>query len=72
MKTAYKPLTFFTLSLILPWALWFIVAYWSHQPISPSHWLLWQQSYLCAIRHCLQTSISGSLVRVCSAIGIFG
>ena len=38
MKTAYKPLTFFTLSLILPWALWFIVAYWSHQPISPSHW----------------------------------
>ena len=38
MKTAYKPLTFFTLSLILPWALWFIVAYWSHQPISPSPW----------------------------------
>ena len=38
MKTAYKPLTFFTLSLILPWALWFTVAYWSHQPISPSPW----------------------------------
>ena len=35
MKTSYKPLTFFTLSLILPWALWFTVAYWSHQPVSP-------------------------------------
>ena len=38
MKASYKPLTFFTLSLILPWALWFTVAYWSHQPISPSSW----------------------------------
>lgn len=38
MKASYKPLTFFTLSLILPWVLWFIVAYWSHQPISPSPW----------------------------------
>ena len=36
MKKYQHPVLFFTLSLVIPWALWFVVAYWSHQPKAPN------------------------------------
>ena len=36
MKKYQHPILFFTLSLVIPWVLWFVVAYWSHQPKAPN------------------------------------
>ena len=36
MKKYNHPILFFTLSLVIPWVLWFVVAYWSHQPKAPN------------------------------------
>ena len=36
MKKYNHPILFFTLSLVIPWVLWFAVAYWSHQPKAPN------------------------------------
>lgn len=36
MKKYQHPVLFFTLSLVIPWVLWFVVAYWSHQPKAPN------------------------------------
>ncbi len=37
MKKYNHLILFFTLSLVIPWVLWFVVAYWSHQPKAPKY-----------------------------------
>ena len=32
MTKSYRPVTFYTLSLLIPWTLWFAAAYISHRP----------------------------------------
>ena len=36
MKKYNHPFLFFGLSLVIPWVLWFVVAYWSNQPKAPN------------------------------------
>lgn len=41
MRPTYRPLTFFSLSLLIPWLLWFTAAYISHH--QPSKAMLYIQ-----------------------------
>ena len=41
MRPTYRPLTFFSLSLLIPWLLWFTAAYISHH--QPSKAMLYVQ-----------------------------
>ena len=47
MRQTYRPLTFFSLSLLIPWLLWFTAAYISHH--QPSKTMLYIQTGLSII-----------------------